>query len=73
MSIRRLVAMFYLMQHLNCLSVILALLLQLKPAYTAFSSSSLTPNGDTTQSLEVRQGSTVVAPSEFLRRGYHAC
>ena len=65
--------MSYLMQHLNCLSVILAFLLQLKPAYTAFYSSPPTNNGDFIQSLEARQGSTVVAPSEFLRRGSHAC
>ena len=65
--------MFYLMRHLNRLTVILAVLLQLKPAYTAFNFSPPSRNGHSRPSLETRQDSTVVVPSEFLRRGSQAC
>ena len=64
---------FYEMRRLNSLSVVLGVLLLSKPAYTRSYSSPPTPNGDSIQSLEARQDSTVVVPSEFLRRGSHAC
>ena len=60
------------MQLFNSLSVILGVL-QLKLAYSRAYSSLPTPNEDFTQSVEARQDSTVVVPSEFLRRGNHAC
>ena len=64
---------FYTMRHFNTLSAILGVLLQLKPAYTTSYPSPPTSNEDSIQSLEPRQDSTVVVPSEFLRRGNHAC
>ncbi len=62
----------YTMRHFNSLTVILGVL-QLKPASTTSYPSPPTSNGGSIQSLEPRQDSTVVVPSEFLRRGSHAC
>ena len=64
---------FYEMRSFNSPSVILGVLLQLKPAYTRSYSSPPTPNGNSIQSIEARQEPTVVVASEFLRRGFHAC
>ena len=61
------------MRHFNSLGIILGVFLQLKPAYTEFYSSRPASNESSMQSLETRQGSTVVVPSEFLRRGFHGC
>ena len=61
------------MRGFNSLSVVLGVLPLLKPAYTRSYSSPPDPKGDSIQSLEARQDSTVVVPSEFLRRGFHAC
>ena len=61
------------MRHFGSLSVILGVSVQLKPAYTGSYSSPPATNEGFIQRLEARQGSTVVVPSEFLRRGSHAC
>ena len=61
------------MRHFNSLGVILGVILHLKPAYTRSHSSPPASNEAFKQSLNARQDSTVVVPSEFLRRGYHAC
>ena len=61
------------MQHYNSLGVVLGVLLHLKPAYTRSYSPPSASNEAFIQSLNARQDSTVVVPSEFLRRGVHAC